>query len=251
MLKADSDGTGEWTAFEYPSCGDPAAAMEWQDQAARFDNPSLLSGIEVAASPGQEELNQSSQGFIDEVRQSFEAGREQGRTEGRQLEREAHAAALSAAESQRRLDAIKLIEEFAQERNRYLQAVEHEVVELALLVAARILRREAQMAPLLLTGAVRVALGQLAAGTNVRLHVPASELSLWKETLALLPNLAVKPTVEAGNGMRAGECVIDTDLGTVDLGMRAQLAEIERGFFDRVGKAPIKHRDQENTEESQ
>jgi len=37
-------------------------------------------------------------------------------------------------------------------------AVEHEVVKLALAVAARILRREAQMDPLLLTGAVRVAL---------------------------------------------------------------------------------------------
>ena len=39
-----------------------------------------------------------------------------------------------------------------EERDRYLQAVEHEVVELALAVAARILRREAQMDPLLLTG---------------------------------------------------------------------------------------------------
>ena len=48
-----------------------------------------------------------------------------------------------------------------QERDRYLHAVEHEVVKLALAVAARILRREAQMDPLLLTGAVRVALGQL------------------------------------------------------------------------------------------
>ncbi len=36
-------------------------------------------------------------------------------------------------------------------------------MKLALAVAARILRREAQMDPLLLTGAVRVALGQLAA----------------------------------------------------------------------------------------
>ena len=37
------------------------------------------------------------------------------------------------------------------------------MVKLALAIAARILRREAQTDPLLLTGAVRVALGQLAA----------------------------------------------------------------------------------------
>ena len=57
--------------------------------------------------------------------------------------------------------AAELCESFAEERDRYLHAVEQEVVRLALAVAARILRREAQMDPLLLTGAVRVALGQL------------------------------------------------------------------------------------------
>jgi flagellar assembly protein FliH len=38
--------------------------------------------------------------------------------------------------------------------------------------------------------------------------------------------------------MRLGECVIKTDLGTVDLGIRRQLGEIESGFFDRVGDSP-------------
>jgi len=113
--------------------------------------------------------------------------------------------------------------------------VEREVVELALAVAARILRRESQMDPLLLTGAVRVALGQLAGSTQVRLRVPQEELELWTEAMALLPNLALKPTVVAGEGMRVGECAIETELGSVDLGIRAQLGEIERGFFDRAG----------------
>ncbi len=127
------------------------------------------------------------------------------------------------------------MESFAQERDRFLHAVEHEVVELALAVAARILRREAQMDPLLLTGAVRVALGQLSGSTQVRLRVPPAELDLWTEAIALLPNLALKPAVLAGEGMRLGDCVIETELGSVDLGIRAQLGEIERGFFDRAG----------------
>jgi flagellar assembly protein FliH len=37
--------------------------------------------------------------------------------------------------------------------------------------------------------------------------------------------------------MRLGECTIKTDLGSVDLGIRSQLGEIERGFFDRVGRS--------------
>jgi flagellar assembly protein FliH len=173
--------------------------------------------------------------MADETRKSFEAGRERGRQEGRQAEREAQAAALSGAAEQRIRQAAEMIEGFAQERDRFLHAVEHEVVELALAVAARILRREAQMDPLLLTGAVRVALGQLSGSTQVKLHVPPAELDLWTEAMALLPNLALKPTVVTGEGMRLGDCVIETELGSVDLGIRSQLGEIERGFFDRAG----------------
>ena len=127
------------------------------------------------------------------------------------------------------------MESFTRERDRFLQAVEQEVVKLALAVAARILRREAQMDPLLLTGAVRVALGQLAGASEVRLRVPAAEADLWKETIALVPHLTMKLAVEAGEGMRLGDCVIESQVGTVDLGVRSQLGEIERGFFDRAG----------------
>ncbi len=172
-----------------------------------------------------------------ETRRSFEAGRQSGREEARLAEREAQAAAMQAAQEERSRRAAEWIESFAQERDRYLRAVEQEVVRLALAIAARILRREAQMDPLLLTGAVRVALGQLAGTTEVTLHVPAVDLELWTEAVALLPNLALKPTVLAGEGMQTGDCRIETALGAVDLGIRAQLSEIERGFFDRVGAA--------------
>lgn len=167
----------------------------------------------------------------EEARKAFEAGRERGRLEGRQAERESQ----GALEIERRRQTAELVESFARERERYFLSTEREVVELALAVAARILRREAQMDPLLLTGAVRVALGQLSASTEVTLRVPQTELDLWTEAIALLPNLPVKPTVVAGEGMRLGDCLIETGLGSVDLGVRSQLGEIERGFFDRAG----------------
>jgi flagellar assembly protein FliH len=179
--------------------------------------------------------------LAEETRRAFEAGRERGLLEGRQLDREEHAAATRVAEDRRRLQAAKLTEQFTQERDRYLHAVEKEVVQLALAVAARILRREAQMDPLLLTGAVRVALGQLSGSTEARVRVPVAELDLWKDALALLPNLTLKPKILAGEGMLLGDCVIETSLGSVDLGIRSQLGEIERGFFDSASrsKAPI------------
>ncbi len=175
------------------------------------------------------------QRLAEEKRRSFEAGRERGRLEGGQIEAESRDAAEAAREELQVRQLAGLAGSFAAERDRYLQVVEQEVVKLALAVAARILRREAQMDPLLLTGAVRVALGQLAATTEVKLRVPEVDLDLWMEAINLLPNLALKPTVEVGAGMRLGDCEIETGMGSVDLGIRAQLGEIERGFFDRIG----------------
>jgi flagellar assembly protein FliH len=219
--------------FEYPAVPEKSTFPAWGGWAADAVEETER---EAEGATANDAANiEFEQRLAEETRRSFEEGCERGRQEGRQAEREAQAAALASSEPGRVRQAAELIESFTQERDRYLRNVEHEVVELALAVAARILRREAQMDPLLLTGAVRVALGQLSGSTQVRLRVPAAELDLWAEAVALLPNLAVKPTVLAGEQMRLGDCAIETALGSVDLGIRNQLAEIERGFFDRAG----------------
>ena len=231
--------SGRIETFEYPAGPDASCLPEWngwenaEDAAPR----SPAAPVRDAASGAVETRLRAEfeARLAEETRKSFEAGRERGRQEGRQSEQETQSVSRATAEQERARQAAGLVERFAQARECYLQAVEREVVKLALAVAARILRREAQMDPLLLTGAVRVALGQLSGSTQVRLCVPPAELNLWTEAIALLPNLAVKPTVTAGEGMRLGDCVIETGMGSVDLGIRAQLGEIERGFFDRAG----------------
>jgi flagellar assembly protein FliH len=130
------------------------------------------------------------------------------------------------------------VKEFAHARESYFARVEREVVELALAIAARILQREVQVDALLLAGAVRVALGQLQESTQVELHVPSSTHGMWSETLRLMPSLPVMPVVVADSEMKDGECVLTTAVGRVDLGIKAQLKEIERGFFDLLS-----HRD--------
>jgi flagellar assembly protein FliH len=122
--------------------------------------------------------------------------------------------------------------EFVAARDGYLAQVEQEVVRLALSIATRILHREAQMDALLLSGAVRVALGQLSDTTEVRLRIPASQHQLWSEMIHLMPNLPLRPQLVAEGALEPGECTLETHLGSVDLGVKAQLGEIERGFFD-------------------
>jgi flagellar assembly protein FliH len=238
---AERPGAGERIeVFAYPH--DPAAPSVpgwngWAESA----------GDGAAADPGHSSGGNTHSAaefearLAEETRRAFEAGRERGTQDERKAQSAAKVAEEAAAEERQKRQMAALAGSFALERDRYLQAVEQEVVKLALAVAARILRREAQMDPLLLTGAVRVALGQLSASTEVRLRVPESELDLWTEAMALLPNLPVKPEVACGEGMRLGECLVETRLGTVDLGIRAQLGEIERGFFDRAGRSRLVH----------
>ena len=223
-------------SFEYTACPSAPPVLAWDGWAEAEDDPAaepppdgtVQTGGRVTGANFEEQL-------AEETRQAFESGRERGREEGRRAEREALAPTAAVEAERRRRQTAELMENFARERDRYLQTVEQEVVRLALAVAARILRREAQMDPLLLTGAVRVALGQLAATSEMRLRVPAREADLWKETMALVPKLTIKPVVLADEGMLLGECVIESKVGSVDLGIRSQLGEIERGFFDRAG----------------
>ena len=229
----------EVATFVYPACSGALPEHAWNgwlsaDEVDGRDRASSAAGKErmgratdLAGAGSQSEANL----------RAYETGRTSGREEGRAAERDAQMAARRQEEQQIKQQLKKLVADFAAERDRFFQTVEPEVVKLALAVAARILRREAQMDPLLLTGAVRVALGQLAGTTEVRLTVPAAQMELWQEAIALIPNLAVKPAVIAGDGMRLGDCVIESKVGTVDLGVRSQLGEIERGFFDRTNVA--------------
>src|SRR5438874_11142058 len=93
-------------------------------------------------------------------RQAFEKGRQQG-------ESQARAAAQNETVAER--DKIRgAIEKFKDERAVYFSHIETDVVHLALAIARKILHREAQIDPLLLTGMVHVALEKLDTGSRVR-----------------------------------------------------------------------------------
>lgn len=139
----------------------------------------------------------------------------------------------TAWRQQRAAELTSAIEGFEASRDAYLALVEKEVVQLALAIAERILHRESQLDPLLLSGAVRMALGQLADSTEVHLRVPADQRELWTEAVHLMPGLPLRPQVIADAELRGGAAILESSHGTVDLSIRAQLEEIERGFFDR------------------
>jgi flagellar assembly protein FliH len=175
-----------------------------------------------------EELEQQLQQREQEFEQKLELARTAAFEDGRKAEASLRAAAVEKIAGQ----MGHTLEEFRAARDGYLAQVEQEVVQLALAIAERVLRREAQMDPLLLAGAVRVALGQISETTEVRMKVPAAEYELWNEMISLMPSLPLRPQLIADESLRAGDCSLETAMGSVDLGVKSQLAEIERGFFD-------------------
>ena len=124
---------------------------------------------------------------------------------------------------------------FCGERERYFASVEGEVVKLSLAIAQRVLHREAAIDPLLLTAAARVALEKVRGESGVMLRVPVADEALWKQS-----SVVAMAGVElvADKRLATGECVIETSAGCVELGVGAQLAEIEQGFFDLLQRRP-------------
>ncbi|MGH9586253.1 MAG: FliH/SctL family protein [Acidobacteriaceae bacterium] len=194
---------------------------------------------DAPATPRVRELEARIRELEDEIQQrsskvaaDLETARTEAREEGRISALNEQAVHIESVGQQ----ITVALTEFAAKRDNYLEQVEQEVVRLALAIAERILHREALMDPLLLAGAVRVALGQLSDTTKVRLIVPTAEQGLWSEMLRLMPNLPLRPDLAADDALSAGECRMETQLGNIDLGVRSQLAEIERGFFDLLEK---------------
>ena len=126
--------------------------------------------------------------------------------------------------------------DFRLERQRYFASVEEEVVKLALAIAARVLHREAKIDPTMLTSAVRVALGRMQEDSGVVLRVSTEDEAMWREVGGVGDRTQVK--VAADETMGAGECVLETNVGRVELGVSAQLEEIEKGFFDLLQRRP-------------
>jgi len=140
-------------------------------------------------------------------------------------------------ESERAMIAAT-VQGFEKQLSEYYAKVEVELVHLALGIAAKILHREAQVDRMLVAGLVKVALGKLQQGTRVTVHVRPENVTPWvqyfQEQMAGRIHVDVKPNPS----LAANNCVLETELGTTELGIETQLKEIEKGFFDLLAQRP-------------
>lgn len=176
------------------------------------------------------------------LRSAIEAARQEalqtGEREGSRAVRAELEARMSTSLLQERQHVVDAVSQFSVARDRYFAEVEQEVVKLSLAIAARVLHREAQIDPLLLTGVVRVALEKMADRSGVVLRVAGPDVEAWERVFHGV-EASERPRVAEDARLQRGECVLETKMGTVELGVQVQLEEIEKGFFDLLNHRPV------------
>jgi len=166
----------------------------------------------------------------EELSRLISEARTEGAREAERRAREAFEAEIARLKKQ----VADLASSFQQERNEYYSKVEVELVHFALAIAARILHREAQVDRLVVAGLVKVMLEKLQQGTRVMVRVRPEEADSWRHYFHEFSNLQV---VE-DSSLEPKGCVMETELGTADMGLDAQLKEVEKGFFDLLAQRP-------------
>jgi len=164
----------------------------------------------------------------EQVERRATLARQEGFREG-----EAAGRSRAAAEAQPALEKLaRSIEEVARLRPRLLRESEAELVELAMGIARRILRRELSVDAEALQGLVKGALEKLSAREICRIRAhpelePGIRRCLERESQSGIQVIG-DATLERGG------ILVETSRGKLDASLETQLAEIGRGLADRL-----------------
>jgi len=149
--------------------------------------------------------------------------------------------AAGRGESEKRIAEIregvaKALQDFTRAREDYFAHVEAEVVQLSLSIARKVLNREAFIDPMLLTGLVHVALEKMGQETKMRLRTHSSQIPAWREYFKQTSGAKTVPELVGDDSLDGTQCVLETELGSTEIGLDAHLKEIEQGFFDLLAQ---------------
>jgi flagellar biosynthesis/type III secretory pathway protein FliH len=219
------------------SNGAAAARQAAEVEAFVYQNTESVLGVETPKSanePPQEKSasrDSAPRTNEDDTARLVAEARADGIREGERLAR----AGFQEEVARERSRAAEVISGLQKERTEYYSKVEVQLVHFALAIAAKILHREAQVDRMVVAGLVKVMLEKLQQGTKVTVRVRPEAAESWRHyfhensTMHVVEDFSLQPT----------DCVFVTELGTADVGLDAQLKEIEKGFFDLLAQKPV------------
>ena len=194
--------------------GDAAVVVpfSWPQAAAAAPAPQPLYDPTAAHDPAAQQAHLAAL-----EREAFVKGYAQGERAG------AEAAASRGEAMLRRL--TQTLEEIAGLRAQMIHDTEHQMVRLALAVARRIVHREISLDPDLLIAIARVAMDRLADSARVTVRLNPEDLAATaaaREAEWAGTHVEVVPDAR----LPRGGCRIESEFGTVDAGVDAQLQEL-------------------------
>jgi flagellar assembly protein FliH len=182
---------------------------------------------EVAAE-AEARISQLERQYQQKVRESHAAGQREGETAGRNR---------AAAELQPVLERLaSSIQEIANLRARLRREAEADVVQLALAIARRVVRRELSADPDALRGLVLAALEKLQGQEISFVKVHPSHVALVTACLQRATS-GGQVDVIPDPSSQPGSVIFETKRGNLDASVDSQLQEIERGLTDRLRKS--------------
>jgi flagellar assembly protein FliH len=156
--------------------------------------------------------------------EAFESGRQQG-------DRQARAELQPVSE---RLSAS--VADLARIRQDLRRRAERDVVQLALLIARRVLHREMNVDENALNALARVAFDRMARSESYSVTVHPRFATAIRESLPA--SQASRVTIETDPACAPGTLIFHSAEGVIDASVETQLEEINRGLTDRLELAP-------------
>jgi flagellar assembly protein FliH len=204
-------------------------------QTFEYHDPGSLEAAARAADPAEDRAPApNGSNTFEELEVKVAAARAEGIREGLQQAQQTLEKEL-ADERTRIAEALRL---FGQKTNEYYARAEVEMVHLSLAIAAKILHREAQVDRMLVAALVKVAMEKLQRGTAATVRVRPEEVADWNRYFEGNNSTDIRVEVMADPSIEVHNCILETELGTTELGLDAQLKEIEQGFFDLLAQRP-------------
>jgi flagellar assembly protein FliH len=191
----------------------PAVAVPQAVEASPPDNSAQIAQLEAQ--------------YQQKVRDAHTAGVREGEIGGRNR---------AGAEMQPVMERLtRSIQEIANMRARLRHEAEGDVVQLALAIAKRVIRREMAADPDALRGLVVAALEKLQGQEISRVKVHPSHLTIVKSCLQQALSGGVVEVLP-DSSREVGSVIFETTRGNLDASVDSQLQEIERGLTDRLRK---------------
>jgi flagellar assembly protein FliH len=213
---------------------DPSQKIE----AVRWRPGSASPGTTFASEAGGETGHTA--GEVAELRTRLETSEQRFQAQLAQVKQEAFAEGLRKAREEAGAQVKSLqdsvgqtLVSLAQTKRKLRQEGEVELLKLSLAIARRILHREVSIDPEALHGLVHAALQKLQNREISRVRVNPSGADAVRTALE---RIGAAPAIEisADPSLKSGDIIFETQFGELDASIDSQLAEIQRGFADRL-----------------